>query len=993
MRTTLTRADTRRWLQSTRAVALGILVLGASHAYAQTGTIVGRITDARSTIGVAGATLEVEGTRLGAVADADGRYRIGGVPVGSRVVIARRIGFTPLRQTATVALDRETTLDFALQAAAVALDQIVVTGTAGVQRLREIGNSVTTVNATTVVERAEPPTLSALLNARVPGVLIGGVTGRLGAGPSITIRGRSSLGQGSSPLIYVDGVRMNNSTGLGAANGSFAAQGSSVAGRLNDINPEDIESVEVIKGPAAATIYGTDASNGVIQIITKKGAVGAAPQFSLQARTGTIFFRDAENRIPTNYFKDPSGTVVAWNAVQQEKERGTPIYKTGRSNAFTGAVSGGRDQVRYYASVSYDDEKGIEPNNYIKQFSLHTNLNVAPSSKMDLGASLHFVDGRNHLGTDQGLSATLGAVTGHPLIQPKSRGFGLGFPPELSWELYDNTDFVDRFTTSGTMNYRAFDWLSQRALVGLDYSAGDNRTLERFATPELAPFLTPTQALGRIGQTIRKNILITADYSATANANLRPTIGSATSAGVQVNRQESNTSGLGGMGFAAPGIETISGASTPLTQSQSYLLNTTVGAYAQQRFSWRDRLFVTGAIRVDNNSAFGEDFKWITYPKADISWVINEEPFWRFDRFVKTLRLRAAYGESGTAPSAFSALRTFSPIQGPGGSIAVTPGSLGNADLRPEVGKELEVGFETQLFDRLSLDVTHFRKRTIDQIVNQPVAPSSGFPGSIPQNLGRVDNSGYEVLATLQAISRPNLAWEIMANFASNEDIIKNLGIVSGAVTSCGGANREGYPIGGFWCKRVVSADRNPTTQLATNVLCDGGEGAAPVACAQAPFVYLGRSSPRTSGSVSNTFTLFKDIRLYGLVDFKRGHRRYLQDRELRCTGTAGGSVCEENVYPERFSPVVVAEVAGTARAQNIVDQYYANANFAKLREVSVNYALPRRFIPGRSTASITLSGRELHTWTNFQALDPENNGQAILPPLSRFSATLNVRF
>ena len=970
-----------------------LLALIAPMAGAQNGTVVGRVTDGRTSQPLPSATLEIEGTRLGAITDAEGRYRIFNVPAGTRAIVARRIGFTQSRQTVTVPVDRETTVDLVLQTTAIALDQVVVTGTAGAQRLREIGNSVATIDAVKAVDLAEPPNLSSLLNARAPGLLIGGVTGRLGAGPSITIRGRASLGQGSSPLIFIDGVRVNNATGLGASNGGFAAQGSSVAGRLNDINPQDIESIEVIKGPAAATIYGTEASNGVIQIITKKGTVGAKPQFSMQAKYGSIFFRDAEGRMPTNYLKDPGGNIVAWNPIQQEKARGTPLYKTGRSNAYSGAISGGRDQVRYYASGAFKDETGIEPNNFIKQFSLHSNLNVAASAKLDFAASLNFVDGRNHLGTDQGLSATLGAMLGHSLLQPKARGFGLGYPPEVSWQLYDNTDYVNRFTASGSVNYRPFDWLSQRLLMGLDYSGGDNRTLERFATPELAPFLTPTQALGRIGQTLRRNINITVDYSGTANVNLRPTLTLASTVGLQAVRSESNASGLGAMGFPAPGIETISGAATPLTSSQSYLLNTTVGAFVQERFGWRDRLFVTGAVRIDNNSAFGEDFKWVTYPKADVSWVVSEEPFWRWSRVVKTLRLRAAYGESGNAPSAFSALRTFSPIQGPGGASAVTPGSLGNSNLRPEVGKEFELGFEVTLLDRLSLDFTHFSKKTVDEIVNQPVAPSSGFPGSIPQNLGRVDNSGYELLATFQAITRRNLEWEIVANLASNEDVIKDLGIVSGAVASCAGANVVGFPIGGFWCKRVVSADRNPTTQFATNVLCDGGAGKAPIACAQAPFVYLGRPNPKTSGSVSNTVTLAGRLRLYALVDFKLGHRRYLPDRELRCTGAGGGSVCEENLFPERFSPVVLAEVVGTARAQNIVDQYYTSANFAKLREVSATYEIPTRFVPGASHASITVSGTELHTWTKFTGLDPENNGQAIIPPLSRFTATLNIRF
>jgi hypothetical protein len=549
------------------------------------------------------------------------------------------------------------------------------------------------------------------------------------------------------------------------------------------------------------------------------------------------------------------------------------------------------------------------------------------------------------------------------------------------------------------MNYRPFSWMSNRLLMGLDYSGGDNRTLEKFATPELATFLTPAQAAGRIGQTLRKNLNVTVDYAGTAKANVTSAISSASSVGVQAIRTESNSSGLGGMGFPAPGVETISGAATPLTQTQTYTLNTTVGAYAQERFSWRDRLFVTGALRVDNNSAFGEDFKWITYPKADVSWVVNEEPWFRWTRWVNTLRLRAAYGESGNAPSAFSALRTFSPIQGPGGVTAVTPGSAGNPNLKPERGKEVEVGFETSVLDRLTFDFTHFTKHTVDEIVNQSVAPSSGFPGSIPLNLGRVDNHGYEIVANLQAVSRRNFDWQIATTFASNESEIKDLGIVPSAIASCGTANRPDYPIQGYWCRRVVSADRNPTTNLATNVLCDGGIDPATgqqkpaIACASAPFVFLGRSTPKTSGSVANTLTLGKRLRLYGLVDFKRGYLRYLQDRELRCTGIGGGQLCEENLYPERFDPVVVAEVVGTARAQNIVDQYYADASFAKLREVSASYTLPPRFVPRAASASLTLSGRELHTWTSFKGLDPENNGQAILPPLTRYTATINIRF
>ena len=163
----------------------------------------------------------------------------------------------------------------------------------------------------------------------------------------------------------------------------------------------------------------------------------------------------------------------------------------------------------------------------------------------------------------------------------------------------------------------------------------------------------------------------------------------------------------------------------------------------QEQFAWRDRLFLVGAVRVDNNSAFGQDFKWVTYPKASASWVVSDEPFWKWGNRINALRLRAAYGAAGRQPTAFSALQTFTPVVGPNGTNAITPGSVGNADLRPERGTETEVGFETGLFNRLSVDFTYYNKTTNNEIVQQPVAPSTGFSGNQLANLGKVDQQRH----------------------------------------------------------------------------------------------------------------------------------------------------------------------------------------------------------------------------------------------------------
>jgi len=308
-------------------------------------------------------------------------------------------------------------------------------------------------------------------------------TGRLGSGPAIQIRGRSSIGLDNSPLLYIDGVRINNATAAGpvAPSGRLGGQASNVAGRLNDINPDDIESIEIIKGPAAATIYGTEAANGVIQIITKRGS-GVKPQVTLHLQTGSIYFRNAEGRVPTNFARDASGNIVTWNGVQTEEARGTPIFKTGQTRQYTGSVSGGRDAMSYYISGAYENDLGVERNNSLRQYSSHANLKITPSPKIDFGTSLNFSSLSAHLGADVGASALLGAIVGHSLVFPAARGFFPNFPPEVPQTLYDNAQGVNRFTGSQTISHRPTSWFTHRLILGLDYTGDDSRAIEHFTT-------------------------------------------------------------------------------------------------------------------------------------------------------------------------------------------------------------------------------------------------------------------------------------------------------------------------------------------------------------------------------------------------------------------------------------------------------------------------------------------------------------------------------
>jgi TonB-linked SusC/RagA family outer membrane protein len=967
------------------------------------GSIAGRVTDQRTNVPLPGTTVQVQGTSLSTTTDADGRYRIAGVSAGAHVVLARRIGYTAERQSVTVSDDQQATADFHLNASPFSLEEIVITGTAGGEQRRTLGNSVAIIDASTELQRSAAPSLTALLNARAPGAIITPGSGRIGAGPTIQIRGRSTLSLGNDPIVYIDGVRVNAASGQGinaAGASSFGSQGStSLTSRLDDINPDDIESIEVIRGPAAATIYGTEAANGVIQIITKKGRSGVT-RWSFTTEQGRTSFQNAASRIPTNYFKNAQGVVVPWNGYQQEADSGRQFFRNGRTQSYNINVSGGRDALTYYVSGSYDDQEGIEPNNSGKSFSGRANLNAALSPRLDLQTNLGYVRSSTHLGADNGVSPLFTSFFGHILTNPTTRGFYL-VPPEIPQRLYDNSVEINRFTGGATLNHRPISWFNQRLVLGLDFTSDDSRALERFATPDLAPFLAPLGGAnisgGRIGQTLRNNTFVTGDYSGTARFKLSSNIASNSSVGANFVRKQLKLSFLSGLNFPAPGLETVSSTTLPQVPQQQLVVNTTLGVWGQQQFGYKDRLFLTGALRVDNNSAFGEEFKWVAYPKLSAAWVMSEEAFFSGLRSsLNTLKLRGAYGQSGTQPDAFAALRTFVAAGRANGESGVTPGSVGNDSLKPERARELEVGFEAELFNRLSLDFSYFHKRTTDAIIQQSSPPSSGFPGNQPVNIGATSNRGIELQAIFQALSGQRVAWEIGGNIATNKDRVEDTGLIP-FLGSTNVRSTKGYPINAYWSRRVVSADRDPTTNAITNVLCDGGATGVPVACSAAPEVFIATQTPKLTGAFTTTVTLWKRLALYGMVDFKRGHRLYNGNEQLRC-GTLA-EYCDAFYNKQNYETLFLAAITPASRSANIIAPFLQNASFFRLSELSVSYQLPAQWLrrAGITSARLGVAGRNLHTWTKYRGLDPEGRlgvtDQAITPPLQRLLISVNFTF
>ncbi|MGQ0815530.1 MAG: SusC/RagA family TonB-linked outer membrane protein [Gemmatimonadota bacterium] len=989
----------RRFVRS--IVAVGSLVC-APPLTAQQSVVSGTVLEAGSARPIAGAQVVATGTGRGTLTDATGRFLLSGLS-GSEVRLeVVMIGYKTVRKVVAVG---DTSVRFDLQQDVVALDAMVVTGTVGSGTKRAIGNSVSNIDAAAVTAKAPINDLQSLVNGRAPGVVILPGTGVVGSGARIRVRGISSLSLSQEPLIYVDGIRVNNAQATGPTVQAF---GSAVISRWNDFDPEEIESIEIIKGPAAATLYGTEAANGVIQIITKKGGTGA-PRYSFTIRRGANWFSNPEGRLWTNYGRNPlKANAIDSISYNELIEMNGPSFQTGQLQSYTANVSGGGSNFRYFLNGGYDRNEGIEPVNTDRKWNARANITVVPNDKVELSASTGYVHGKTFLPLESGGG---GATWSTYFSRVDNLGtFRNGYQsgsPEAYYYTFKDWQNLDHFTASLRANYKPVSWLHNRLSIGTDVTTTEDAELvERVIDPAIQLFWgTGTNQGYKVA--VRRTVYFnTLDFSSTAERNFRGT-STRTSVGFQYYRRYSGFVEGYGENFPARGLTAINAAAGTKTTNEDYAENVTVGTFVQEQLGWNDRLFLTGAVRIDNNSAFGADFDWVVYPKVSASWVISEEPFWKLAP-VGTLKLRAAYGESGQQPVSFAALRTYAPIPGSGDSAAVSPSTLGNPKLGPERGKEIEVGFDAALLnDRVGVDFTYYHKVTSDAILDKDIAPSTGYSGRQFINAGEIKNQGVEALVRGTALSRRNISVDLTASIATNSNKVVSLGLPGTSFISLGGFTQhtEGFPVGSWFGRKLVEAKFDAANKLiASSIMCDDGKGGS-VACATAPTVYLGRTMPKYEGAFSASVTLFERVRLYGLTDFKTGFQKLDGNARVRCVLFFR---CRENFYPEEFlnDPLWLAQtqLGGTVYVDRLID----DASYLKLREVAASYIIPESWAGriGARNASISIAGRNLHTWTKFKGLEPEASflggtrgggsaqwEQNVTPQLAQFITTFNFGF
>ena len=1001
----------------------GAMCLVASTARAQ-GRVTGRVTAQDSNQPLTDARVLAVGTNAVASTNQDGRYTLNGVRAGTIEVQVFHVGYQPLKKSVTVTAGDAATLDFQLTPAIVRLQDVVTTAT-GEQRKIELGNAVSTLgDVSTRVEQSSITNMSDLLVAKVAGMVV--IPGAFTNGaPQIRIRGLNSLSLNNAPIFVVDGVRMN--TGGSASNGGNLTGQISV---INDIDPTTIEDIEVVKGPSAATLYGTDAANGVVVITTKRGKAGKN-RWTFSAEQGAI---TDESNYPTAYmiwghapnsttqtrcytYTISAGSCIADSSTSLNllKDGGSlsPLA-TGFRNQWNANAAGGTEAIRYFVSGGLENETGpikmpdfsiqrldsvaggVRPEwyrpEYYQKLNVNTNLSLSPASNLDIDLTAGFSK------VDEGLPQSGNntfSLTYQSMMSPGFKGAGPGYTGLGSLneklngynsyapsEIFQNVNQNQSQRIIGTVHtaWRPFAWMQNDGTVGVDYNNRNGIYLCRFGECPASG----TLRLGATSSSTTNNRNFSAKVTSTSTWQATPSIALKTTFGSDYTNVENDGTSANGSQLP-PGAQTVGAAAVQTASNTLWTATKTWGYYAQEQAALRDRLFLTAAVRADQNSAFGTNFHKSTYPKLSLSWLVSDEPFFPKMNWLNQLRLRSAYGASGVQPGATSALVIFSPTTVNEPLIATSPtgtdspglraSALGNPNLKPELSAEFEGGFEARVLNnRMNIDITYYSKQTHDALISQSIAPSAGPAStSVLRNLGSVKNSGIEASIQTTIVDNRRFSWDVTLSGSHGSNRLVSLGndaLGNPNKTIGTGSLRDsvGLPINAYTYRAFHYTDANKDGYITANeVTVDPN------------FSFAGYSMPRDVASISNGFDLFtRRLRINALFDYKGGGMLVNTNLAFQCSSSPRpcADVSSLNSPLDRQAGAIAMNGPFTGQSTTAA-AYTEPLQYWRFREASATLNLPQQLAKYLRTenAAFTLAGRNLHTWTKFRGVDVEENG------------------
>ena len=967
-------------------------------------TISGKVTDAANNSPVPGAVVKIINTNLVTSTSSSGTYSFSvDLAPGKYQIQISFIGFKSNIETVTLGDNTTVQANSALSGDAVGLDEVIVTGTSQGTTRKQLGSYVSTVKGDDL-NKAPSGNALASLQGKTPGAQISQNSGDPAGGISVRLRGVSSVNSSSEPLYIIDGVIVNNST-TRVTNTSANYDGGNFVGsigqnRMVDISPADIDHIEVLNGAAAAAIYGSRANAGVIQIFTKRGKTGE-PQVSfntsltiselrkqIEVNQAPFRFGDNANSVTQDVIQTVAPTPGATPVLQTAKTPVTRynyqdyIFRTGVGTDNSVSVSGGNDNTKFYTSAGYFSNQGIIKNTDFKRMNFRANLDqkinnwakmtagfnyvhsdanekpdgnsfFSPMNSVTIIGNFHDIFARDILGNLKAVGER-GRVNPVSVIEDiKQRQFtnriianlGLKLNPVKNLTI-DYTMGVDNSIQNGTTFIPPFTYNVSTGFYGGGAS--------------LDPSLNGYASAANATTTLFNN-----ELNFTYDAKISDLLSSTTQLGGSYQYQKDLFSLLNGRGLA-PLIQTVNGASTILPNNDSRSEFSISGAYIQQNFKYKDHLFVTGAIRVDQSTVFGEGNGTQFYPKANVSYVLSSANYWKdlgVSSWWNAFKLRAAYGESGnlTGIGAYDRFNVYLPSALNSKTSLASSSTLANTDVKPERQKELELGTDMSFFNnRLGLTFSWYNKNVKDLLLGVVIAPTTGYSSLLDNIGGSLKNKGIELMLTGVPLKTQDFTWTSTLIYNRNRNKIVGSGAQRLISTNAGApvSITDGYPVGvfyGTYFERTASGD------IATN------PAGIPLTAGQAAGNVLrkviGDPNPDYTGSFVNDFT-YKKLSLHIQLDAVQGGDVWNADWRTR-QGVGNGKVAEA----EQLGQLPRGYVAG---AYNVEEWRIDDGSFVKLREISLSYNIGQvKFI---KNLTVNLSGRNLISWDNYKGYDPELN-------------------
>lgn len=969
-------------------------------------TIKGKVTDAEGK-GVPLVSVTVKNTNFGTTTNEAGDYSFSAnLKSGPHSLIFSGVGFKSREENIQVS-SGDVTSNVQLANDALGLDEVVVTGTSQGTTKRQLGSYISTVKGDQLTKGATSNVLSAL-QGKTAGAQITQNSGDPAGGMSVRLRGISSIGSSSEPLYMIDGIIVNNAT-TRVTNTSSNYDGGNFVGnigtnRMVDINPADIERVEVLNGAAAAAIYGSRANAGVVQIFTKRGKSGA-PQisFSTSVTQSELRKKVKVNQAPVKFGGSPD--AVTQDILTPSLTTTTPvtrydyqdyIFRKGIGTDNNISVSGGNDKTKYFASASYFFNEGIVRNTNFQRFSFRANLDQALSQKLALTTGFNYSNSdANEKPDGQSFFSPMNSVTiignFHNIFERDANGNlkavgerGRVNPVSVIEDIKQKQS-VSRILANVGLKYNPVRNLNLNYTLGIDnYTQNGTTFIPPYTYNVNTAFfgggLPINDALNGYASAANNTFFqINHDLSANYQWQLSSDLGSVTQLGYSVQYEKNKYLLSQGRGLA-PKIETVSGATTLLNPADERSELSISGIYLQQNFKYRNNLFLTGAVRLDGSSVFGENERNQFYTKLSGSYILSGEDFWK-NSWWNLAKLRVAYGESGnlTGIGAYARFNSYSSNSYIGKNALSSSTQLTIENVKPERQQELEFGTDLGfLQDRISLQANFYIKKVKDLLISRFIAPTTGY-SSLLDNIGELENKGFELVLNVVPYTRKDFQWNLTGIFNRNRNKAVNIGqslILFSTNPGAPVAIIEGQPIGVFYGSFFATdANGQPIkntsgipliekgVQNSTLSYTPGRDGSGLPSGTTTLRKVLGNPNPDYTATLTNEFN-YKKLGFRFQLDAVQGVDVWNADWRTR-QGVGNGEVAEQ----EHLGKLPRGYIAGIYA---IEEWRIDDGSFVKLREVSLNYSLGK--IKRFNDVSLSLSGRNLISWDNYKGYDPEVN-------------------